>query len=435
MTPTRPFPDVEYQQRLGRLREAMSRKGLEGCLVTSPENVFYLTGLDHQGYFALQVLVVPLEGQPTLVTRAMEQAIVRDRVPDVRHLGFSDGVQPLPPASDRERDLLMGAAAEGGSVEGLEPWSMSLGVSVRGREAGSPGAGNAVRAVCQAVADLQLSDGKLGVEKNSAFLPWQVAEELLESLPGVTWHDAAGLVDDLRLIQSPREQTYTRQAACVTDAMILAGIAAAGSGVYERDVMSAIYQASFQRGGTYPGFVPLVRTTHTLAHEHGTWDAQRRIGRRDVLFLEMSGCVHRYHAPAGRLVHIGSANSRAARMLEVCRESIERVAETIGPGVKACDVYRAWKERVDRAGLSYYHRHHCGYSVGIGFPPSWSGSGVPRGLRETSNLELQPGMVFHLLSWLLRTGKGDSFISDTALVTDKGCEILTRVPRDLTVRH
>lgn len=111
-----------------------------------------------------------------------------------------------------------------------------------------------------------------------------------------------------------------------------------------------------------------------------------------------------------------------------------KAAETIGPGVSAGEVYQAWQGVVDRAGLSGYSRHHCGYSVGIGFPPSWSGAGTPRGLRRGSDMQLQSGMVFHLMSWLLRTGRGDSFLSDTILVTDQGCEFLTNVSRAVTVR-
>ncbi len=72
--------------------------------------------------------------------------------------------------------------------------------------------------------------------------------------------------------------------------------------------------------------------------------------------------------------------------------------------------------------------------MGIGFPPSWSGSGTPRGLRRESDMELRSGMVFHLMSWLLRTGRGDSFLSDTVVVTDSGCEFLTTVERGVAVR-
>lgn len=133
-------------------------------------------------------------------------------------------------------------------------------------------------------------------------------------------------------------------------------------------------------------------------------------------------------------MHIGEAPERSRKIQNVCREALESVVETIAPGVTAGEVYSAWQAPVDRAGLQHYRRHHCGYSVGLGFPPSWSGGGVPVGLRAGSDLELQPGMVFHLLSWLLRTGRGDSFLSDSVIVTDRGSELLTTVSRDLIVR-
>jgi Xaa-Pro dipeptidase len=309
---------------------------------------------------------------------------------------------------------------------------MSYGVAVRGPVADT--ADSPIRETARVLAEAGLAGARLGVEKRASFLPLHFAEGLRDRMPDATWHDCSGLVDDCRLVQSPLELEYTRRAARVSDAMMLAGIAAAGQGVSESDVMAAIYDVMFRRGGTYPGFVPLVRSTRTIEHEHGTW-TEGRLRRGDLLFLEMAGCVHRYHAPLGRLVFIGKAPTRAARMLEVCKEAEHRAAGAIGPGARADDVYRAWKSALEQAGLEGYERHHCGYATGIGFPPSWSGSGTPRGLRRGSDLELAEGMVFHLMSWLLRTGRGDSFLSDTIVVTDKGCEFLTNVPRQLTVRN
>jgi Xaa-Pro dipeptidase len=204
-------------------------------------------------------------------------------------------------------------------------------------------------------------------------------------------------------------------------------------GVLERDVMAAVYDAMFRRGGTYPGFIPLIRSTRTIDHEHGTW-SEGAIKSRDVLFVELAGCVRRYHAPAGRLVFIGKAPTRAHRMQELCEEAMQAAARAIGPGAIAGDVYRAWQDAIDGSGLRGYSRHHCGYAVGIGFPPSWSGGGTPRGLRKGSEMKLEAGMVFHLMSWLLRTGRGDSFLSDTIVVTGNGCEFLTGVAREVTVR-
>ena len=452
MTTARYFPDEEYQGRLARTREAMDRRGLDACLVASPENIYYLCGLDHMGYFAYQLLIVPRGGRPILVTRAMERAVVRDQAPDVEHVGYSDGAPPPPPPEDRERDFLFARPSDRGElgdhVAGLEPWSMSFGVATRtpaaegsGADAAAPPSDRAaatrssaqVRATVEALEEAGLGAGRLGLEMGVSFLPYRIARGVMEGLPGAAWEDASGLVDDLRIVQSSRELRLTRQAAAISESMMLTGIAAAGPGVAKRDVMASIYQTMFQRGGTYPGFIPLVRSTRTLEHEHGTWD-DTRLDAEDVLFLEMAGCVRRYHAPMGRLVFIGRAPRGAREMLGLCRTALEAVEGRIGPGVAAGEVYEAWHACLDEAGLSRYHRHHCGYSVGIGYPPSWSGSGVPVGLRRGSELELKPGMVFHLMSWLLRTGRGDSFLSDTAVVTEDGCEVLTKVSRELYVR-
>lgn len=425
----RPFSPEEYAARLERIRRSMAERGLDGMLISSPENIYYLTGLSYLGFFAYQLLVVPLDGEPALITRAMEHATIRDKVPDVRHVTYSDGVAPLPP-TDNGDDL---ALAGSDNTSPLRPWSTSLGVPIRLAESSSSTFENPARATVDAIVDAKLDNGRLGYESSSSLFPHAIGQAIINALPNARFEHASNLVTDVRLVQSVSELAYSRRAASVTDSMILAGVAAAGPGVPQPDIMAAIYQTMFHRRGTYPGFVPLVRATHALEHEHGSWEDQP-LAKKDILFLEMSGCIERYHAPAGRLVFVGAAPRRAYDMQRICEDAIEAAADAIRPGVAAEDVYAAWQGVVDRAGLSGYRRHHCGYAVGIGFPPSWSGGGVPLGLRAGSKMELQAGMVFHLMSWLLRTGKGDYFLSDTVVVTETGCERLTKASREVVVR-
>lgn len=427
------FSTDEYAQRLDTVRQGIEERGLAGCLVSRPENIYYLTGLNYQGYFAYQMLVVSLRGDPILITRAMEGATIRDQVPGVRHMGYSDGIEPLPAPADRTQDLLLSAQTESGETVGLEPWSMSLGVKTQQEEGVSPDVAPQVRMTCQAITEAGLTTGRVGLEMNSSVLTINIAQGLFNKLPDVRWIDASGLVDACRLVQSPQELSCTRRAASISDGMMRAAIQAAGPGINEQTVMAAIYDAMLQSGGTYPAFLPLVRSTRTLEHEHGTW-SDNLLLNGDYLFVELSGCCWRYHAPIGRLVFIGKAPDAAQRSQDVCQDAVQRAAQRIGPGVQAREVYRAWQDCVNQAGLTHYRRHHCGYAVGIGFPPSWSGSGVPVGLRSDSTMELRSGMVFHLMSWLLRTGQGDSFLSDTVAVTDDGCEILTTTSRMLIVR-
>src|SRR3546814_21006244 len=51
----------EYDTRLAAMRAFMLERRLNAVLLSAPENVFYLTGLDHLGYFAPHMLLVPLQ--------------------------------------------------------------------------------------------------------------------------------------------------------------------------------------------------------------------------------------------------------------------------------------------------------------------------------------------------------------------------------------
>ncbi|MEJ2415817.1 MAG: Xaa-Pro peptidase family protein [Exilibacterium sp.] len=418
---SRYFDDIEYKRRRRLLREAMSQRGFDACLVASPENIYYLSGLDHMGYFAYQLLVFPVKGQPVLITRAMERATVRDQVPDVIHVGYADGVK-TPPDSRASPDTI---------EQTLELIGGQATRDLRKRPQVSPSA--AVDKTVETLHDMGVASGVLGLDMNSTFLPYAFAEGIIEGTSEAEWEDLGNLIDNVRLVQSEPELELTRKAAAISDSMMLSAIAAAGNGINEQEVMAAIYDAMFRRGGTYPGFVPLVRSSGELEHEHGTWTSHT-LEPSDLLFLEMAGCVRRYHAPMGRLVFIDDAPADASRASDICQEALFAAADAIKPGVKAGDVYENWQQVLDRQGLGHYGRHHCGYSVGIGYPPSWSGSGVPVGLRRHSDMVLRKGMVFHLMSWLLRCGAGDAFMSDTIVVTDKGSEFLTNVSRDVYIR-
>jgi Xaa-Pro dipeptidase len=375
----RVFPDEEFAARRERLCAAMGVAALDGLVVSTPENIFYLTGLDHQGFFALHLLIVTAAGEMTLIARAMERVTVEDQVTGARFVGYADNEDPA---------RIAGAVLH----------------------------------------NCGLAAARIGIEKHSLFFPPRVYEALLGGTPQATWLDASRLLDELRLIKSPREIAYTRQAAAVTDTMMQAAIAAAAPGVNERVVAAEAHRAMILAGGGTPGFGPFIRPTPRLGQEHTTWQDRPLIDGEGLL-LEMAACVNRYHAPAGRFVFIGRRPPGTLEIEHVCIEAFERVTGAIRPGAVAADVYRAWQDRVDEAGLVHYRRHHCGYVVGLGFPPSWTGGSMVVGLRHDSDLVLRPGMVFHLLSWLMGTGRGDYFFSNTGVLTEQGCEILTKTLR------
>lgn len=381
------FSQTEYDQRLNNLRQLMADKDMDACLISSPENIFYLSGLSHMGFFAYHLLIVPRDGKMALICRAMEQVTVEKLVLQLDRADFH------------------------GYADSEEP----------------------VRFTCEVLHQMGLAAGRLAMEKSSLFLPPRILEGIIANLTQAHLGDCSGMVDGLRHIKSEREVTYTRRAAQVSDVMMRAARETAVAGVSEQEIAAEVHRAMLLAGGTYPGFSPLIRATPTLGEEHRTWsDHILRPG--EALFVELSGCINRYHAPMGRLIYIGSAPAGTEEMVKLCLDAFNSVVSTIRPGVTAGRVYQAWQDVVDAAGLSHYRRHHCGYMTGIGFPPSWVGGSSVVGLRHDSNLELQAGMVFHLMSWLMGSGQGDYFVSDTAVVTEDGCEVVTGGSQELYIK-
>jgi Xaa-Pro dipeptidase len=378
-----PFSDAEIARRLAAFRAELNARNLDGAVIAASENVFYLTGLDHWGYFAPHLLIVPLQGTPVLVTRAMERVSVEKQVRAAEFRGHSDSETAADMAARVLRDLkLIGRRV------GLEYWTSGL------------SHGLALSLQAQAEAD---------------------------------WHDISNLVDELRLVKSAEEQALMRKAATVTDAAAGAAIEAIGDGVPEREVVAACVAAMTRAGGSPPAFGPFIRPGSRLGEEHTTWgDGRFKAG--EPVFLELSGCVSRYHAPLGRLVHIGSIPEADARMAETTKRAFDAALGALRPGAKARQVYAAWQQMVDDAGLQHYRRHHCGYCVGIGLSPSWTGGNKVVGLRHDSDMEIRDGMSFHVLSWLMGTGRGDYFISNAVLLGAQGPEVLTRTRTGPIVR-
>ena len=262
----------------------------------------------------------------------------------------------------------------------------------------------------------------------------RIYEMILSGTESAQWSDGSGIIDDLRLVKSPLEQQYTRKAAAAADAGTMAAIDAIQDGASDYEISAECHRAMIQAGSEYPGFGPFIRPTTRLGEEHTTWrgDVFRN---GDAVFLEIGGAYRKYQAPMGRLIYVGSAPEGAEASAELAIRGMEAICNSLKPGATAGEVYQAWKDVADSAGLVDYHRHHCGYMVSIGFPPSWTGGSMVTSLQPGSSRELKAGMTFHAHSWFTNTDVVDYFISNTVMLTENGAENLThRTPETLIIR-
>ena len=126
---------------------------------------------------------------------------------------------------------------------------------------------------------------------------------------------------------------------------------------------------------------------------HASW-SPRPLEPGDAVFLEVPGCVHRYHAAFTRAAWIGEPPPHARRVAEVGAEALAEAKAAMRPGIPAAAVFEAGRHRIDAGDVGYTQGRRLGYALGTAFPPRWD-EGHIINLNRNEPRPLEPGMVFH----------------------------------------
>jgi len=388
---TLPFGAAEYEARLAKVRAEMGRRAIDLLYVTSPPNLNYLLG--HLGvYFdARNVtgLAVPANdvapiyfdthdhtaGWPPTITDPVKYG--------ERGFYYPEGPQVVADTL-KARGLLQGRV-------GLEYWSWAP---------GGPAFAELARRLSGAGAS-EVVDG--------------------------SW-----VVDHVRLVKSPQELAYTREALVIVDAAYEALRDALTPGMTEHEIDALLAYECKRRGGDDPGIRTMVRTGPRTAAFHAP-ASDRRIAQGDLLMIDVSAVRHQYHGNTARAFSIGENAFWADALAKLVAARDETCAQ-IRPGDPTMKLQRLMDAAVDDAGLRDYVWWVGGYVLGISMPPDWVGHIY---LNDEEGFEagvFDPGFVanWEVQLWDLPDGGGVGVI-DTMIATERGIELPARFPGTLTV--
>jgi Xaa-Pro dipeptidase len=360
----------------------MGARGVDLLLVNTPENMYYLTGYSTLGFYTYQALLLPLTGEPATITRHLETDNVRWQTWVERMYDYRDEEDPEALTRD-------------------------------------------------AFAEMGVADKQIGIEENCWWLTVESYNKLKSLLPEAQFVDCTGIVEQVRMIKSEAEITYTRQAARAAEAAMSAALEATRVGAIDSDIAAAIYRARTQAGSEYVADVPFCPTGPKSGLAHATWEG-RRVEKGDVIFYEFGGSVKRYHAGLMRSAVMGEPSDLVKRAADASMMALTKAIEGMKPGVTAGEVDEIARGITTKAGFAEYHHHRLGYHIGIAYPPVWVQRAV-FSLNKGVNDVLEPGMVFHLVPALLIPGVGGIGNSETVLVTEDGAERLTDFALELFV--
>ena len=377
------FPAEEYAARLRSVTKAMTAAGLDTIIVTSPENVCYLSGFESVGYFNPQALIVTANGDTVLITRALE-------IPNARASCALENVVGL-----------------------LDHQSLQ-------------------HVLVAQVAGLGVSQGRIGLDMQSRWLGSALHNAIVCALPIASFIDAFGIIENARLIKSPLELAAIRAAGQVAaNAMrICLGLIAAGRS--ERDVAADIYRTQIASGSDWTGMPFFIASGPRSGRAHVTW-SDRTLTHGDPVFLETNAAHRRYHAAYMRSAYIGPATDSYRSLHAASLAGLDAALSKIRPGVPASEVDHACRAAIEARGWADSFRLRSGYSVGIGFENF--GEPLLFSLHRNNHAPLQAGMVLHIVPYLSDARHGGAAVSETVIVTSNGAELLAPLGRDLVERH
>lgn len=373
------FDAAEYAERLERVRRRMEQQGISLLLVDTPENITYLTGMETPGYYMYMAAVVPAKGDLALVLRRAETANARTTAWTENLLPYDDTVDPLRLVADEAKHL-------GGK-------------------------------------------GKIGVEMDSNFLTVNRFRRLSEYLGRAEVVDATSIVLEERKVKSSQEVEAVRGAARMVSVAMQRAVAAIEPGRTENDVASAIFDSLVQEGSGFLAMEPYINSGPRTGSMHAIWSG-RVLRENEPVLIEIGGSVHRYHAALMRTVLLGSPPREVLEWAKVAIDALDAVVARIRPGITSGEADAACRGVIEKAGLYERFRKRTGYSIGLAYAPDW-GEGHFLGLQKDDPTVLKPGMTFHMPPALREYGKYGFGVSETIVVSETGCEVLTAFPERL----
>lgn len=378
------FSAEEFASRRSHARGAIGAAGFDWFIAFHPVSIRWLTGSDAKSYQEFQCLLISAEPGPvTVLTR------------------------------DGERNEFLDDAL----VDDLHTWG--------GGEPDDP-----IAALNRVMTSLGMKRARIGIEVPGFYLHLQHYVRIKQLLGDSLVAEATNLIHDLTLVKSAAELDYIREAARIADIGMTRFAASLLRGRSELEIAGEVYHALLTSGSGMAASPMNLVSGERSCFSHGA-PTDRRLRHGDFGNVEFGATFKRYTSTIGRQFCIGPPSSRMRDLFDLVRRAADACIAEIRAGVAAVAPHEAAKRIIADAGLNHGRVHLSGYGLAPGSPPTWA---EPVHLFGGSTYTLQAGMVVTVEPPVfLGEEKLGARLIDNVIVTETGCELLSRFHRDLIV--
>lgn len=360
-----------YLDRIERVRAAMAEQGVDAVLLSVGHDLPYLTGYHAMPLERLTLLVVPRDGDATMLIPRLEAPRVVEQ----------PGVFELRPWDETDDPTRLAAEL-------------------------IPGAGTVA----------------VGDQMWARFLV-----ELLPHLPRATWRRAVDLVGPLRMVKDPAEIDALAAAGSAVDriAAELQSGAIPLVGRTEAEVSADLSARIVAEGHQKVNFAIVAAGENAASpHHHG---GDRVIRDDEIVLCDFGGTMDGYCSDITRCVFTGDITSAAPDVAEayaVLHEAQAAAVASATVGTPCEEVDGAARRIIDEAGFGEYFVHRTGHGIGMEEhedPYIVSGNTTP----------LAAGHAFSIEPGIYVPGRWGMRLEDIVVATDAGPRPVNEADHDL----
>ena len=401
------------EARLGRLRAELERSSLGAVLAFDFSNIRYASAT-HIGTWAMDKLI-----RFCLVTRKTDP-IVWDFGSAAKH---HDLFNPWLHDTHMEADADPHAPHHG-AVRPRSESGARAGISTL-RGAFPPGAGVAEEVARKIKRELE-KFGLLGEPLGVDVVELPVLFALQAA--GIEVVDGQQVFLEARRIKSEDEITLLTTAASMVDAAYDQLYEFLRPGVRENECVGLVAKSLYDQGSEYVEGVNAISGERCAPHPHVYSDRAVRPG--DPAFFDILHSFNGYRTCYYRTFAVGSASRAQVDAYTRAREYMDVAIAGVRPGATTADIVSLWPTAQEfgfpdeEAAFALQYGHGVGLSI-------WEKPIFSR-LTSLEHPEvLQEGMVFALETyWPAADGWGAARIEEELVVTDTGCEVITKFPAE-----
>jgi Xaa-Pro dipeptidase len=249
------------------------------------------------------------------------------------------------------------------------------------------------------------------------FLPAALAGILHDSLSGATLRPVDGQLEPLRAVKTPEEIIKLRAALALCDQSQANVRMLLQPGVSEIALWGELKAGlEVQAGGRLPMLADMVAGVRT--GEMGGLPGAYVLQEGDPVIADIVPRLDGYWGDICGTHFVGAPPAEMAKIRGIVHDALRRGMDAVRPGVVARDLDAMLRGVISASGYPVYP-HHTGHGVGVSFHEE------PR-LVPYNDMALAPGMVVAIEPGIYLPGVGGVRLENVVLVTQDGCEVLTR---------